>query len=74
MPLDIRHGDVVQLRKPHACGTNEWTVTRLGADLRLRCNACGHRILLARPVLEQRLVEFLSRAPEASLPEQLNLP
>lgn len=74
MPLELHHGDVVELRKPHACGANEWTVTRLGADIRLRCNACGHRILLARSVLEQRLSEFISHAPEASLPEQLNLP
>lgn len=74
MPLDVRMGDVVRLRKPHACGQNEWTVVRLGADIGLRCNHCGHRILLARPVLERRLGGVVSREPQPMLPEELNLP
>jgi hypothetical protein len=62
---------VVSLRKPHACGTNEWEVVRLGADIGLRCRDCVHRILLPRPELEKRLVSFLRRAgaeePSANL-------
>jgi hypothetical protein len=73
-PLDLRLGDVLRLRKPHACGGNDWTVTRLGADIGLRCNGCGHRILLARSLLARRITEFVERAPDVSLPEQLNLP
>ncbi|MGQ9491160.1 MAG: DUF951 domain-containing protein [Anaerolineae bacterium] len=45
---DIRLGDVVRLRKPHPCGSYQWEVVRLGADIGIRCNGCGRRVLLPR--------------------------
>ena len=54
-------GDVVRLRKPHPCGSFEWEVVRLGADIRLRCRVCGRRVLLERRTLEKRLKAFVSR-------------
>lgn len=41
-------GDTVQMKKPHACGANEWTVTRTGADVKIRCNQCGRVVMLDR--------------------------
>lgn len=64
MVLELRLGDVVQLRKPHACGGSEWTIVRLGADIGLRCCTCAHRVLLERPVAERRIKRFISRGPE----------
>ena len=61
MPTEFRMGDVVRLRKPHPCGGFEWEVVRLGADIGLRCQGCGRRVLLARPVLEKRLKAFTAR-------------
>lgn len=61
MVVDFRLGDVVRLRKPHPCGSYEWQVTRMGADIGLRCQKCGRRVLLARTALERRLKEFVSR-------------
>lgn len=57
-------GDVVRLRKPHPCGSHEWTVVRLGADIGLRCHGCQHKVLLTRRDLERRLKTFVSRGPE----------
>ena len=54
-------GDVLQLRKPHPCGSVEWEVTRLGADIGLRCRECGRRLMLERRALERRLRAFVSR-------------
>jgi len=54
-------GDVVRLRKPHPCGGFEWEVTRLGADIGLRCLECGRRLMLPRSTLERRLNAFVSR-------------
>lgn len=51
----------MRLRKPHACGENEWEVVRLGADIGLRCRNCGHRIMLARSELERRITAFVER-------------
>jgi hypothetical protein len=59
--IEVHVGDVVRLRKPHACHGTDWTIVRLGADIGLRCETCGHRILLARSVFERRLKTFLSR-------------
>ncbi|MCO5176643.1 MAG: DUF951 domain-containing protein [Thermomicrobiales bacterium] len=60
-PLDIYIGDVVRLRKPHPCGSYEWSVVRLGADIGLRCHGCNRRVLLPRRELERRLKTFVSR-------------
>jgi hypothetical protein len=60
--VEVHVGDVVRLRKEHACGGTDWSIIRLGADIGLRCSTCSHRILLARSVFERRLKSFLSRA------------
>jgi len=62
MPIDFRIGDVIRLRKPHPCGSYDWTVVRIGADIGLRCLNCNHRVLLTRRDAERRLKAFLSRA------------
>lgn len=34
-------GDLVQMRKKHPCGSDQWTVIRVGADIKIRCSGCG---------------------------------
>jgi hypothetical protein len=60
--VEVHVGDVVRLRKQHACGGTDWTVVRLGADIGLRCSKCEHRVLLPRSQFERRLKTFLSHA------------
>ena len=48
-------GDKVILKKPHACGENLWEIVRVGADVKLKCTACGRVVMLDR-------LEFLKRA------------
>lgn len=62
-PADYRMDDIVRLRKPHPCGSMDWRVVRLGADIGLRCLTCNHRVLLARSVLDRRLKSFVERGP-----------
>jgi len=64
MLQDIRIDDVVQLRKPHPCGSYQWRVVRLGADIGLKCLGCQHRVLLSRRDFEKRLKKFFERGPE----------
>ena len=47
--------DRVILKKPHACGENLWEIVRVGADVKLKCIACGRVVMLDR-------LEFLRRA------------
>jgi hypothetical protein len=72
-PLNLRRGDVLRLRRPHPCGSSDFEVVRLGADIGLVCTQCGRRIMLARSLLERRLDRFVSRAPEPDAPSDLDL-
>ncbi len=64
-PLPLYLDDVVVLRKPHPCGGTAWTIVRLGADIGVRCNTCGRRVLIARTEIERDIKRFASRGPLA---------
>lgn len=51
--LNYEVGDVVKLKKPHPCGSNEWEILRVGADFRLKCMGCGHQIMVAHRLVEK---------------------
>ncbi len=53
--VSVAVGDCVTLRKPHPCGGYEWTVVRTGADIGLKCAACGRRVMLNREEFERRV-------------------
>jgi hypothetical protein len=63
--VDLRIGDVLRLRRQHPCGSQEWRVVRLGADIGLVCAGCGHRILMDRLDVERRYTGHLERGPES---------
>jgi hypothetical protein len=58
---DLALNDQVRLRKPHPCGSYEWRVVRIGADIGLRCLGCGRRVLLPRSEVEKRIKVIVSR-------------
>jgi len=62
MRVEIKLGDVVRLRKPHPCGSYEWEVVRVSADIGLKCLKCQRRVLLARDVSRRRMKEFISKS------------
>lgn len=61
---DLQLDDLVRLRKPHPCGSYEWVVVRLGADIGLECKGCGRRILLTRRDLSKRMKAHSPRKHE----------
>ena len=48
MIAEFALGDVVMMKKPHACGANEWTIIRVGADVKIKCAQCGRIVMLDR--------------------------
>jgi hypothetical protein len=60
MTIEIKPGDVVRLRKAHPCGSYEWEVVRVGADIGLKCLKCQRKVLLTRDVFRRRVKEFVS--------------
>jgi hypothetical protein len=62
VPVEL--GDVVRLKKPHACGGNAWEITRVGADIRLKCASCTRSVLMPRSEFDRRFRGFVSRSGE----------
>jgi hypothetical protein len=60
---EMRLGDVIRLRKKHPCGSYDWVIVRLGADIGIKCLKCQHNIMLERAVLERRIKMVISRGP-----------
>lgn len=58
--MDIQVGDTLTMKKPHPCGSKEWTVLRIGADFKLKCCGCGHEVMGARATFEKN-VKKISR-------------
>lgn len=64
--LKIVLGDVVRMRKTHPCGSDQWEVVRLGADIGIRCLKCGRRVLMPRVKFERRIRQFIRRGEGAA--------
>jgi hypothetical protein len=62
--VEIQVGDVVKLKKQHPCGSREWEVLRIGADFRLKCQGCGHQIMIARKLVEKNVKEICPKSEE----------
>lgn len=62
--MDIQLGDIVRMKKPHPCGGTDWEITRVGADVKLKCLTCGRVVMLERYVFEKRVKKLVRRAEE----------
>ena len=51
--LQYEVGDIVQLKKPHPCGSSRWRILRVGADFRLKCEGCGRMMMVPRKMVER---------------------
>ena len=51
--MDIQLQDTLIMKKCHPCGCNRWTVLRVGMDFRMKCEGCGHEIMIARRKAEK---------------------
>ena len=60
----ISIGDILTLKKTHACGGQSWEVTRLGVDIGLKCTTCGHTILMDRLELYKKMKKKESKLNE----------
>lgn len=56
--------DIVEMKKPHPCGSNQWKIIRMGMDIRIKCEGCNHSVLIPRKKFEKRLKRIISKAEE----------
>ncbi|UQS83023.1 DUF951 domain-containing protein [Bombilactobacillus thymidiniphilus] len=57
-------GDIIMMKKPHACQNNRWEVLRLGADIKIRCLGCGHQIMMARAEFNKKYKKIITQQNE----------
>ena len=65
---EIRIGDVVRMKKAHPCGSDVWTVTRIGADIKIRCSGCDRLVMMDRATFLKRRKKLLEQGPAVETP------
>ncbi len=53
-------GTRLTMKKPHPCGANDWSVVRLGADIKIKCLNCGHVVMLPRVEFNKKIKKIIS--------------
>jgi hypothetical protein len=48
-------GDHVIMKKPHACQTNDFIITRVGVDIKIKCAKCAREIMMDRLEFEKKV-------------------
>lgn len=60
MKVDYKLNDIVIMKKQHPCGTNEWQIIRIGADIKIKCLNCNRTIMLPRVEFNKKLKKVIS--------------
>lgn len=53
--MKINVNDILNMKKPHVCGSYRWIVLRNGAEVKIKCEKCNREIMLFKPELEKRI-------------------
>lgn len=56
--------DIVEMKKQHPCGSNQFKIIRVGADIRIKCTGCGHSIMMPRRDFVRKMKKVIERASE----------
>ena len=51
--------DYVEMKKPHPCGTNKWSIIRMGADIKIKCSHCDQIIMMPRREFKRKMKRTL---------------
>ena len=62
MALKFNVGDQVKMSKSHPCGSYIWQVTRVGADIGMKCQGCGHFVMVPRVKFERMVKSIVTSA------------
>ena len=60
MKMDYTLGSIVVMKKQHPCGTNEWEIIRIGADIKIRCTNCNRVIMLPRVEFNKKVKKVVN--------------
>lgn len=57
--MEIDVGNKIVMKKPHPCGANEFLVTRIGMDFKIKCVKCGREVMVPRSKLEKNIKKII---------------
>ena len=58
--MDIKVGDIVEMKKQHPCGSRNFEILRIGMDFRIKCCGCGREVLQPRAKTEKNIKHILT--------------
>lgn len=61
MDKEYSVGSIVEMKKAHPCGTNNWEITRVGADIKIKCTNCGRTIMIPRIEFNKKLKKVITK-------------
>jgi len=59
--MEVKVGDILEMRKAHPCGGKTWTVLRVGMDFKVRCDGCGHEMMAPRRKIEKNIKKIMTK-------------
>jgi hypothetical protein len=62
--IRFKVGDIVELKKPHPCGSKQFKILRVGSEMRIACIGCSHDMTIDRIKLERAVKKFISGGTE----------
>lgn len=70
MPKELYIGDIVEMKKTHPCGSSQWEIIRMGADIKIKCLGCGRIIMLTRIKFEKGIKKIIRQDPQNDIESQ----
>ena len=61
--MDVRVGDLLEMKKPHPCGCKQFLVMLAGMDFKIQCQWCGHLVEAPRLKVEKNIRRILRDQP-----------
>ena len=58
--MNVSVGDRVEMKKQHPCGGKEFTILRVGMDFKIKCDKCGHEVMVPRNKIEKNIKKIIT--------------
>lgn len=54
--------DIVEMKKQHPCGSNQFEIIRVGADIKIKCTGCGRIVMIPRSKFQKEVKKIVNNA------------
>ena len=64
--IKFKPNDILEMKKPHPCGSAQFKILRVGSDIRVVCRGCGRDMVIDRIKLEKATKKILSNESDTT--------